>query len=115
MDLLHPFLQITKLSSGSKYVTSSIILPAVTRILEILQVYESKNDNQFLEELAVEMHDDLATRSKVYFDSEILKAASFLDPRYRSMSFVKDVSTRDLYRSPAQNYIKRVFNDISGK
>ena len=111
MDLLHPFLQITRLASGSKYVTSSIILPAVTRLLEILQVYRSKNDNLFLENFFVDMYNDLANRSTVYFSNEILKAASFMDPRYRSMSFIKDVETRDLYKSQAQIYIKRVFSD----
>ena len=105
MDLLHPFLQITRLASGLKYV------PAVTRLLEILQVYRSKNDNLFLENFFVDMYNDLANRSTVYFSNEILKAASFMDPRYRSMSFIKDVETRDLYKSQAQIYIKRVFSE----
>jgi hypothetical protein len=41
--LLDPFLEMTKLISGSKYVTSSIVLPATTRLLECLGLYEPKN------------------------------------------------------------------------
>ena len=38
--LLDPFLEMTKLVSGSLYVTASITLPGVTRILECLQLYQ---------------------------------------------------------------------------
>jgi hypothetical protein len=40
IDLLDPFLEMTKLVSGSKYVTISIVLPSVTRLLECLKLYE---------------------------------------------------------------------------
>ena len=38
--LLDPFLEMTKLVSGSKYVTISVVLPAITRISECLKIYE---------------------------------------------------------------------------
>ena len=38
--LLDPFLEMTKLVSGSKYVTVSVVLPAITRLLECLVLYE---------------------------------------------------------------------------
>lgn len=41
--LLEPFLEMTKLISGSKYVTASIVLPAITRLLECLMLYEPIN------------------------------------------------------------------------
>jgi len=43
--LLDPFLEMTKLVSGSKYVTSSIVLPAITRLSECLKLYEPNNGN----------------------------------------------------------------------
>ncbi len=43
--LLDPFLEMTKLVSGSLYVTVSITLPGVTRLLECLQLYEPANGN----------------------------------------------------------------------
>ena len=38
--LLDPFLEMTKLVSGSKYLTISIVLPAITRLSECLNPYE---------------------------------------------------------------------------
>jgi len=38
--LLDPFLEMIKLVSGSKYVTISIVLPAITRLSECLNLYE---------------------------------------------------------------------------
>ena len=43
--LLDPFLEMTKMVSGSKYVTSSIVLPSITRLLECLKLYSSNNGN----------------------------------------------------------------------
>jgi len=42
VQLLLPFFQFTELMSGSKYVTISVVIPGVTRLLEILQLFESK-------------------------------------------------------------------------
>lgn len=42
---LDPFLEMTKMVSGSKYVTSSIVLPTITRLLECLKLYSSNNGN----------------------------------------------------------------------
>ncbi len=43
--LLDPFLEMTKLVSGSLYVAVSITLPGVTRLLECLLFYEPANGN----------------------------------------------------------------------
>ncbi len=43
IKLLDPFLEMTKLVSGSKYVTISIVLPAITRLSECLNLYEPTN------------------------------------------------------------------------
>jgi len=43
--LLDSFLEMTKLVSGQKYVTISIVLPAVTRLLECLHLYEPSSGN----------------------------------------------------------------------
>ena len=42
LDLLMPFFELTELMSGVKYVTASIIQPAINRLLGILQIYRSK-------------------------------------------------------------------------
>ena len=77
--LLEPFYEVFKLLSASTYVTSSINLPAVTRLLGCLQIYESKNGNSFIQfYLAIKMHDNLEDRSSIYFQNNIFLAATFL-------------------------------------
>jgi hypothetical protein len=49
VHLLLPFSHFTKKLSGSKYVTISIVIPGITRLLEILQLYESQYNNVELE------------------------------------------------------------------
>ncbi len=39
--------------SGSKYVTISVVLPGVTRLFEILQIYESKFGNKGIQDLDI--------------------------------------------------------------
>ena len=106
IKLLKPFQELTALISASKYVTSSIVLPAVTRLIEVLMLYESSNGTTFLDDLAVEMHDDLQDRTKTYFDNKLLLTATYLDPRYRSLSFIKDELKRNQAFFDASSYIK---------
>ena len=48
--LLKPFQELTVLISASKYVTSSIVLPAITRLMEVLHVYKSSHGFGFIDE-----------------------------------------------------------------
>ena len=81
----------------------------VTRLLEILQLFESKFNNHFIEELAIEMHNDLEDRTKEYFSNPLVICATYLDPRYRRFSFVKDDTKRKEFISKAYSYIKSTF------
>ena len=87
IELLQPFYQLTEKMSGTKYVTISTVLPGVTRLLEILQIYKSKFDNHEIEKLAIIMHDDLFDRTQDYFNNSMVIAATFLDPRYKIRRF----------------------------
>ena len=69
-------------------------------------LYEASNGTTFLEALAVDMHDDLNRRTKTYFDNNLLLTATYLDPRYRSLSFIKDEYTRNKALFDASSYIK---------
>ena len=111
--LLQPFLEITKLLSASEYVTSSIIIPAVTRLTKCLQNFKSIHGNNFIEEIASSMQNDLKVRSQVYFENSLLIAATFMDPRYRSFKFIEDQDKRDQTFSIAYNYIKNVSLSMS--
>ena len=90
IELLLPFFQFTEMMSGTKYVTISIALPGITRLLEILQIYKSKFNNKEIGVLAIQMHDDLAVRTCAHFENEMVIAVTYLDPRYRKFTFVKD-------------------------
>ena len=107
--MLKTFQELTVLISASEYVTSSIVLPAVTRLMEILMIYEPSNGNSFLEDLAVEMHDDLKDRTKTYFYNKLLLAATFMDPRYRSLSFIKEETARIRSLFDATLFIKTLY------
>ena len=109
IQLLKPFQELTVLISASQYVTSSIVLPAVTRLMEVLMLYEASNGTAFLQDLAVKMHDDLKDRTKTYFDNKLLLTATYLDPRYRSLLFIKDENIRNRALFDASSYIKSLY------
>ncbi|RNA33178.1 zinc finger BED domain-containing 4-like [Brachionus plicatilis] len=106
-QLLKPFWHITKLLSRSNYVTCSVVYASVIRVPEILMIYESSHGFAFLEDLAKEMYNDLMDRCDVFFDNDLITAASFLDPRFKKFHFVKDDKKRDKLLSKAKNYIKK--------
>ena len=112
IELLQPFLEITKLLGASDYVTSSIILPAVTRLSKCLEEYKSKHNNKFIKDIANSMRLDLNTRTKVYFDNPLLVSATFMDPRFRSLKFIADLTKRDLAFTTATSYIRNVSSKI---
>ncbi len=113
ISLIKPFQTLTVMISASDYVTCSIILPAVTRLKECLMLYEPKNQSTLhshLKDLAHRMHDDLDKRSESYFSNSLLIASTFLDPRYRSLSFIKDSDLRSRAFFNASIYIKSICN-----
>ena len=79
--LLDPFLEMTKLVSGSKYVTISVVLPAITTLLECLALFEPTKGNEFLRDVAVKMFDNLNDRTTKHFENRLMLAATFMDPR----------------------------------
>jgi hypothetical protein len=91
--------------SGSKYVTISVVLPRVTRLLEILQIYESKFGYKDIQDLAIHMYNDLEERTKEHFTNPMVICATFLDPRYRKFHFIKDEKERENFINKAKNYI----------
>ena len=60
--------------SVSKYAPISNMIPAVTRLIEILEICDS--NNQDIVAVAQSMAEDLKTRSKEYFANNILLAAN---------------------------------------
>lgn len=110
--LLDPFLEMTKLVSGSHYVTSSIVLPAITRLLECLKLYAPCNGNSFVGDIAEAMYDNLFQRTEDHFKNPIMLAATFMDPRYRNLKFIKDRTEREVAIQRAKSYIYNVYKNI---
>jgi hypothetical protein len=107
--LLKPFQELTVLISASTYVTSSIVLPAITRLTEVLHLYTSSHRFSFLDDLAVKMSDKLEDRCKAFFENSLLLASCFMDPRFKSLKFIKDQNKRDKALFDAMTYIKNVY------
>ena len=74
LHLLQPFFQFTKIMSASKYVTITVVIPGITRLLEILQIYESEYNNTDIENLAKLMKEDLEQRTKCFFENPMVFA-----------------------------------------
>ena len=85
--------------------TSSIVLPAITRLLEVLLLYQSKHGFNFINDLS--MKDNLEDRAKTYFNKKLLLSDTFMDPRYKSLKFIKDQAERDQALFEASSYIKK--------
>ncbi len=60
---------------------AEFVSPAITRLLQILQIYSSKYGDKKIEDLAKRMHDELSDRTREYFNNPLLAAATYLDPR----------------------------------
>lgn len=66
-----------------------------------------------MNEIASSMRKDLTTRTKVFFESPLLLAATFMDPRYRPLKFIESQDKRDKAFTMATNYIKTLSKQIN--
>lgn len=58
------------------------------------------------------MFENLQERAIPLYDNQMLLAATFMDPRYRTLKFIKDQKERDEAKSKAYAYIKSVYRNI---
>ncbi len=58
------------------------------------------------------MADSLYERTNAQFSNYLMLAATFLDPRYRSLRFIKDQTDRDMSKFKAFSYIKGVHGNM---
>ena len=57
------------------------------------------------------MHDDLFDRTRDYFNNSMVIAATFLDPRYKKLKFIKDEKERAVTIAKAKSYISSTYLD----
>lgn len=84
--LLAPFYEFTKRLSSTKYVTISVVLPALTHLMDILNVIEFSD---LLKPIGESLYVDLEHRSAQYFASDVILAATFMDQRFKKFRFIK--------------------------
>jgi len=87
IELLDPFLEMTTLVSGSKYVTISIVLPAINRLLECLKLFHPSSGNEFLKVVAENMYESLRRRTCLHQrDLAMFRASTYIKSLYGSYS-----------------------------
>ncbi len=55
------------------------------------------------------MFENLQTRTANIFENSLMIAATFLDPRYRNLKFIKNQYDRDIASFKAHKYIKNIY------
>lgn len=71
--------------------------------------------NDFVKAIAEDMYKNLYERTKTHFTNSIMLAATFMDPRYRNLKFIKDQVDRDSAMFKAAAYIKNVYKHTASK
>ena len=110
-QLLEPCQEFTTAISGKSYSTISIVLPYLTRLLEIFGQFKCKNKS--ITKLARNFFDDLTDRSQVFFDHTLVITATFLDHRFKKFKFVKDQSQRELFLKKAKSHITQFCTSLA--
>jgi hypothetical protein len=86
--LLKPLKDLTKLLSGTNYVTISHLYPAVFCFMR----YEYKEMNFLnvqIKELKAELEKILSNRFRYVLNSAFFQAVTFMDPQYKKFEFIK--------------------------
>ena len=86
ITLLEPFNDFTKRLSATKYVTISVVFPALTHLMDILNVIDL---SELIKPIAEFLFVDLHNRSAQYFTKDVILAATFMDQRFKKFLFIK--------------------------
>ena len=78
---------------GNKFVTSSVVMPAVKSMQKHLKVNEE--DPGYISQMKKDMLEDFRERCADNLDMEFLCKTSALDPRFKNLKVLKDKSARD--------------------
>ena len=87
--VLKPFDDATEIVGGEKYPTISIIAPLLHKFINIT-LKEEESDSPITKEVKEAIREDLTTRYQSDEIQIMLNMAMFLDPRFKSLSFLKE-------------------------
>ncbi|XP_053179676.1 E3 SUMO-protein ligase ZBED1-like [Scomber japonicus] len=94
--VLEPCRYITELLGGEKYVSSSVVLPALSHLYNAMQV--SEDDPAYLAKFKEALMNDLDQR-KDKTNMEWLKVATALDPRFKDLKSLNKADRAGVWRS----------------
>ena len=94
LAILKPFNDTTEVVSSERYLTLSIVLPILHKLLHV-KLKATDYDSHLVKEIKRVIRADLELR---YQDKEIqmLRIATYLDPRFKSLSFLDEVEKLQL-------------------
>ncbi|CAF1130762.1 unnamed protein product, partial [Brachionus calyciflorus] len=101
---------LTEILSGSNYTTISIVFPAIFTLVNYeldcldLRTYEIKK-------LKTELVNSLKGRFSFVLNSDLYLAATFLNIKYKNLTFVKDLKLRESYLTRAKQFIIDIYNE----
>ena len=103
--VLEPFYEFTEKLSGSKYVTSSIIIPTYFLLLRCLDSFYETSLQKETQDTIESLKSSLISRCSCYLNKIEILTATFLDPRFRSFRFFSDVKEKAKYLANVTQYL----------
>ena len=95
-EVLDPICDMLTMLGGDKYVTGSIVLPYMKKIVYLVKVEDT--DPKFIVDLKSFITRDFLQRCRDNLNFDLLKKATFLDPRYKSMKSIDQSQRKSLRR-----------------
>ena len=93
-NVLQPICFMLTMLGGDKYVTGSIVLPYMKKVVSLLTVEDT--DPQFIVELKSFIRKDFLQRCRENLNFDILRKATLFDPRYKSMKSIDPTQKEQL-------------------
>ena len=100
-----------QLLSAQKLATASMILPTICKLLHVLEV--ANDDSSAIKLVKRAIHDDLSVRYPPGPTRGFLQICSFLDPRFKGLSFLTETEVSDTLDQVSKECILLINRQIS--
>jgi len=91
LAILKPFNDTTEVVGGERYPTLSIVLPILCKLLHVT-LKATNDDTHLAKEIKRVIRADLELRYQDKETETLLRIATYLDPRFKSLSFLDEVA-----------------------
>ncbi|CAF1062995.1 unnamed protein product [Brachionus calyciflorus] len=109
-DLMESLKDLTEILSARNYVTMSIIFPALFALINY-ELINIKLETIIIQNLRDQLLNSLRWRFNYLFEDDAFIASTYLNYRYKNLSFIKDKDLKDIYKIRAKNFIIKIYND----